>query len=79
MIRVILPHHLRTLAGTGSEVNVSVVGPVTQRSILDALEMQYPQLRGAIRDHTTRQRRPFVRFLRLRTGSFPRIAGRPAT
>ena len=62
MIRVVLPAHLRTLAKVGGEVQVSVEGAVTQRSVLDALEAQYPPLRGAIRDHVTQQRRPFVRF-----------------
>lgn len=62
MIRVVLPAHLRTLAQTGGEVTVTVEGEVTQRSILDALESQYPTLRGTIRDHVTQQRRPFVRF-----------------
>ena len=62
MIRVVLPGHLRNLAQVGSEVIVSVTGPVTQRSVLDALEAQYPVLRGTIRDHSTRQRRAFLRF-----------------
>jgi hypothetical protein len=62
MIRVIVPHHLRNLAGTGAEVTVEVEGPVTQRTVLDALEAKYPMLRGTIRDHVTRQRRPFLRF-----------------
>jgi sulfur-carrier protein len=62
MIRIILPQHLRTLAHVGSEVTLEVDGPVTQRSVLDALEAQYPMLRGAIRDHDTQQRRPFLRF-----------------
>ncbi|MDZ4721980.1 MAG: MoaD/ThiS family protein [Roseiflexaceae bacterium] len=62
MIRVELPAHLRTLARVGREVALQVEGPVTQRSILDALETQYPMLRGTIRDHVTQQRRPFVRF-----------------
>jgi predicted phage tail protein len=62
MIRVELPAHLRTLARVGREVALQVEGPVTQRSILDALEAQYPMLRGTIRDHGTQQRRPFVRF-----------------
>jgi hypothetical protein len=62
MIRVILPHHLRTLTQAGSEVTLAVEGPVTQRSVLDALEARYPMLRGAIRDHVTQQRRPFLRF-----------------
>ncbi len=62
MIRVILPHHLRTLARVGDEVHVDLNGEVTQRAILDALEEKYPMLRGTIRDHTTQQRRPMVRF-----------------
>lgn len=62
MIRVILPHHLRTLAQVEAEVQVDVDGPVTQRSVLDALEARYPMLRGTIRDHVTQKRRPFLRF-----------------
>lgn len=62
MIRVILPAHLRTLARSNTEVAIDVQGPVTQRSVLDALEARYPVLRGAIRDYGTEQRRPFVRF-----------------
>jgi molybdopterin synthase sulfur carrier subunit len=62
MIRVQLPAHLRTLAGVGGEVTVEVTGPVTPRSVLDALEARYPVLRGTIRDHVTQKRRPFVRF-----------------
>ena len=62
MIRVILPPHLRTLAHVGSEVQVDVQGPITQRSVLDALEARYPMLRGTIRDHDTQQRRVFLRF-----------------
>src|SRR5882757_3863258 len=62
MIRIILPFHLRTLAHVGSEVTLEVEGAVTQRSVLDALESRYPLLRGAIRDHDTQQRRPFLRF-----------------
>ena len=62
MIRVILPPHLRTLAQVRGDVELDVKGPVTQRSILDALEARYPMLRGTIRDHTTQQRRPFLRF-----------------
>jgi len=62
MIRVIIPHHLRTLAKTGAEVQIDVEGPVTQRAILDALEARYPMLRGTIRDHVTQKRRPFLRF-----------------
>ena len=62
MIRVTLPHHLRTLAGVDREVTLEVGGEVTQRSVLDALEARYPMLRGTIRDHTTQTRRPFIRF-----------------
>jgi hypothetical protein len=63
MIRVVLPAHLRTLAKLGSgEVELEVKGAVTQRSVIDALEVRYPMLQGTIRDHVTKQRRPFVRF-----------------
>jgi sulfur-carrier protein len=62
MIRVELPVHLRTLAGVGSEVELQVEGEATQRAVLDALEAGYPMLRGTIRDHTTHQRRAFLRF-----------------
>ena len=62
MIRVVLPHHLRTLARVGSEVEIEVKAPVTQRSVLDALEANYPMLSGTIREHGTQQRRPLVRF-----------------
>jgi hypothetical protein len=62
MIRVVLPAHLKTLAQVTSEVRVEVSGAVTQRSVLDALELRYPMLRGTIRDPVTQQRRPFVRF-----------------
>jgi hypothetical protein len=63
MIRVILPAHLRTLArAEGGEVRLAVEGPATQRSVLDALEVCYPMLRGTIRDQVTEERRPFVRF-----------------
>ena len=61
-IRVELPAHLRTLASVGREVELEVSGPVTIRSVLDALEARYPMLRGTIRDHTTLQRRDFLRF-----------------
>jgi len=61
-IRVMLPQHLRTLAHVGAEVTIEVEGPITQRSVLDALEARYPMLRGTIRDHGTQQRRPFLRF-----------------
>lgn len=62
MIRVELPYHLRTLAGVRGEVALDVEGPVTQRTVLDALEARFPMLRGTVRDHTTFRRRPFVRF-----------------
>jgi molybdopterin synthase sulfur carrier subunit len=62
MIRVVLPGHLRTLAGVSGDVELEVPAPVTPRSILDALEGRYPVLRGTIRDHVTQQRRPFLRF-----------------
>jgi len=62
MIRVILPFHLRNLAHVGNEATLDVAAPITQRSVLDALETRYPMLRGAIRDHGTLRRRPFLRF-----------------
>jgi sulfur-carrier protein len=62
MIRVVLPPHLRGLARLAGEVQLEVKGPVTQRSVVDALEANYPMLRGTIRDHVTQQRRPFLRF-----------------
>ena len=62
MIRVVLPHHLRTLAGVGKEVALEVTDPVTQRTVLDALETAYPMLRGTIRDRVTLQRRAMIRF-----------------
>ena len=62
MIRIVLPAYLRTLAGIGGDVEVEVRGPVTQRSVLDAIETRYPMLLGTIRDQVTGQRRPFVRF-----------------
>jgi sulfur-carrier protein len=62
MIRVVLPAHLRALAHVRDEVELEVVGPATQRSVLDALEARYPMLRGTIREHVTQQRRPFLRF-----------------
>ncbi len=62
MIRVILPPHLRTLARSGKEVELDVAAPVTASSVIDALEGMYPTLRGTIRDHQTKQRRPMVRF-----------------
>lgn len=62
MVRVLLPQHLRTLARVNGEVTLGVTGPVTQRSVLDALEARYPMLKGTIRDHGTHKRRPFIRF-----------------
>ncbi|MBE2267970.1 MAG: MoaD/ThiS family protein [Anaerolinea sp.] len=62
MIQVTLPTHLRTLAKVSGAVELHVEEPITQRAILDALEAAYPMLRGTIRDHVTKQRRPFVRF-----------------
>jgi molybdopterin synthase sulfur carrier subunit len=62
MIRVVLPQHLRTLARVSGEVQLDVADPVTQRSVLDALEVRYPMLQGTIRDHVTQQRRAFLRF-----------------
>ena len=62
MIRIALPPHLRTLAQVRGDVELEIIGPVTQRSVLDALEERYPMLRGTIRDHVTSQRRPFLRF-----------------
>ena len=62
MIRVVLPPHLRGLAHVTGEVRVDIAGPVTQRSVVDAIEANYPMLRGTIRDHVTQQRRPFLRF-----------------
>ncbi len=62
MIRIVLPYHLRALAQVGAEVQIDLAGPVTQRSLLDALESRYPALRGTIRDYATGQRRPMLRF-----------------
>jgi sulfur-carrier protein len=62
VIRVVLPQNLRTLAGVGSVVELDVTAPVTQRSVLDALESSHPALRGTIRDMGTKKRRPMVRF-----------------
>jgi hypothetical protein len=61
-IRVVLPHHLRTLAKVGDEVTLDVDGDITQRAVLDTLEARYPMLRGTIREHDTLKRRAFVRF-----------------
>ena len=62
MIRVVLPHHLRTLAKVSDEVQIDINGSATVASVLDAIEAKYPMLRGTIRDHVTQQRRPLVRF-----------------
>jgi hypothetical protein len=62
VIRVVLPQHLRTLAKLDGEVRLEVAAPVTQRTVLDALEAQHPELRGTIRDHGTKRRRAYVRF-----------------
>ena len=62
MIRVVLPHHLRTLAQVSKEVEIQIEGLATQGAILDALESKYPMLRGTIRNQVTKQRRPFIRF-----------------
>jgi sulfur-carrier protein len=62
MIRVVLPHHLRTLAHVGDEIHVDLIGSTTVRAIIDAIEEKYPMLRGTIRDHETQKRRPLVRF-----------------
>ena len=62
MIRLVLPAHLRTLAGVDGDVTIDVKGAATQRSVLDALEAAHPMLRGTIRDQVTQKRRPFVRF-----------------
>ena len=62
MIRVAMPAHLRTLAGVNGDVTLEIEGEVTRRSVLDALEKQYPMLRGTIREHVSGERRPFLRF-----------------
>lgn len=62
MIRVVLPQHLRTLARVSGEVTLDISGPITVDSVLDTLEARYPMLRGTIRDHMTKRRRPFIRF-----------------
>lgn len=62
MIRVLLPFHLKTLAHVGGELSLDVAAPVTLRAVLDALEARYPMLRGTIRDHVTKERRPMLRF-----------------
>jgi sulfur-carrier protein len=62
MIRIVLPAHLRTLARVNGDVELQVEGPITQRSVLDTLELVYPMLRGTIRDFATKERRPFIRY-----------------
>lgn len=62
MIRLALPYHLRTLAKVAGEVELEIKGPATQRAMLDALEARYPMLSGTIRDHVSKERRPFLRF-----------------
>lgn len=62
MIRVVLPAHLKTLARVNGEVTLDVAAPVTQRTVLNALEARFPMLQGTIRDHVTQERRPFLRF-----------------
>ena len=67
VIRVVLPTPLRSLASVGREVTLDIAAPVTQRAVLDAIEAQYPMLRGTIRDHVTQQRRAFIRFFACET------------
>jgi molybdopterin synthase sulfur carrier subunit len=62
MVRVVLPQHLRTLARVDGEVTLDITGPATVGAVLDAVETRYPMLRGTIRDHMTKRRRPFIRF-----------------
>lgn len=61
-VRVVLPYHLRNLARVGNEISLEIVGPVTVRTVVDAVEARYPMLLGTIRDQVTKQRRPFLRF-----------------
>ena len=61
-VRVVLPYHLRNLARVGSEIEIEIAGPVSVRTVVDAIEARYPMLVGTIRDHATKQRRPFLRF-----------------
>lgn len=67
MIRVVLPTPLRSLASVTGEVSLDIAAPVTQRAVLDAIELRYPMLRGTIRDHISQQRRPFIRFFACET------------
>ena len=76
MIRVVLPAHLRRLASVQGEVRLDVAGPVTQGTVLDALEARYPMLRGTIRDQDSGRRRAVHPLLRLRGRPVPRAAGR---
>ena len=76
-VRVVLPHHLRTLAQVGAEVEVEVKPPVTQGTILQALEARYPMLRGTIRDHLTGERRDFLRFFACREDLSHQAADEP--
>ncbi len=62
MIRVLLPYHLQTLAGVGPEVRLEVASPVSAETVLNALEDRYPMLKGTIRDHQTKERRPYLRY-----------------
>ena len=78
MIRVVLPAHLRALAHVDGEVHLDITGPVTQRSVLDALEARYPVLRGTIRGHDGGPRRAFIRFFACELDPVPRPARRPA-
>lgn len=77
MIRVVLPQHLRTLARVSGEVSLDIAGPVTVDSVLDALESHYPILRGTIRDHVTKRRRPFIRFFACEQDVSHEAPGRP--
>jgi len=74
-IRVVLPPHLRALAHVGSEIHLEVNGPVTIRSVVDAVEASYPMLRGTIRDHVTQQRRPLVSRSRENVRFRQRVTG----
>lgn len=62
IIRVKLPHHLRTLAMTNSEIELNIIGPITQHTVIETLERSFPMLQGTLRDHVTHRRRPHVRF-----------------
>jgi sulfur-carrier protein len=77
MIRVVLPYHLRNIARVNGEVEVELNGPATIADVLDALEERYPALRGTIRDHTTRQRRPFIRFFACKEDLSNEMIDRP--